>query len=219
MSRKLEPLTPEALEGLPAPCDSCVFWELGGVRHEPGASPADDDLVADAVVQKHAWHTAHGLEDGPAGRIVRIEGQLVAYALFAAADRLAPRRAPAPRPSDDALLLATAWVEPAHRGQGLGRLLLQSAVKEALRRDLEAVEVYGDRRYREQACVLPTQWLLHEGLEVVREHPRHPLLRLETRRTVRWAESFEHALEGILGRVPRVSAPAPQQVPQRIDRD
>jgi hypothetical protein len=46
-------------------------------------------------------------------------------------------------------------------------------------------------------------WLLHEGFEVHREHPRTPLLRLDVKRTVRWAESLEHALEEVLGALPR----------------
>jgi hypothetical protein len=87
-------------------------------------------------------------------------------------------------------------------------------LKEAIRLDAPAVEAYGDRRWRERSCVLPATWLLHEGFEVHREHPRTPLFRVDTKRTVRWAESVEHAWEEILGRLPRgVRVPVPEGVP------
>jgi hypothetical protein len=86
--------------------------------------------------------------------------------------------------------------------------LVQSAVKEALALDLPAVEAYGDRRWRESDCVLPVTWLLHEGFEVSAEHPRHPLLRLDAGRTVRWTEAIEQAVEEVLDRLPR-RAPSP----------
>ena len=210
MSRRLEPLLPDALEAFPDRCRSCLFWELGRPRpdpREPGT--AADELAGDPFVQKQAWFTAQSLEQGAPGRVVRDGDGIVGYALFARADRFALRRPPVPRASDDALLLATLWIAPHAREQGLGRLLLQGALKEALRLDLAAVEAYGDRRFREHDCVLPSMWLLHEGFEVHREHPRYPLLRLETRRTVRWAETIEQAFEGILDRV----RPDPERAP------
>jgi GNAT superfamily N-acetyltransferase len=143
-----------------------------------------------------------------------VDDEVAGYALFAPAGGFAPRSSLLPRVSPDALLLATLWVAVVHRGHGLGRLLVQAALKEAIRLDLTAVEVYGDRRWRERACVLPVTWLLHEGFEVHQEHPRTPLLRLETRRTARWAGSLEHAWEEVLGRIPRrVAAPGGESVP------
>ncbi len=85
---------------------------------------------------------------------------------------------------------------------------MRAAVREALRLELRAVEAHGDRRAREWDCVLPAAWLLHEGFEVAAEHPRYPLLRIDTGRVARWAESLEHAVEELLGR-PR-ARPVPQ---------
>lgn len=210
MSRRLEPLVPELLEGFPDRCRTCLFWELGRPRPDAREGPeVADELAGDAFVQKQAWFTSQTLEQGPPGRVVRVDGDVVGYALFAPPGRFAPRRAPVPRASEDALLLATLRVAPHVREQGVGRLLVQGAIKEAIRLDLPAVEAYGDRRYRQHDCVLPSTWLLHEGFEVRREHPRYPLLRLETRRTVRWAETLEHAFEGILERV----RPEPEGAP------
>ena len=139
-----------------------------------------------------------------------VDGEVVAYALFGPAGQFPSRPALTPPASDDALLLATVWVSAVHRDGGLGRLLVQASIKDAVRLGLRAVEAYGDRRWMERGCLLPATWLLHEGFEVHREHPRTPLFRLDTRRTLRWSESLEHALEEVLGRLPgRVAAPAP----------
>lgn len=218
MSTRLEQLRPELLEGFPERCRECLFWELGrprpDLRHDGG-----DELAGDAFVQKQAWFTAQSLEHGPPGRVLcDDDGRVVAYVLFAPPRQLAPRRPPVPRASEDALHIATLWVAPHVRDRGVGRLLLQAALKEALHLDLVAVEAYGDRRFREHDCVLPVMWLLHEGFVVHREHPRYPLLRIETRRTVRWAATLEHALEGMLGRVRPEPDRAPAPSPNRMER-
>lgn len=219
MGRRVEPLTPEALEAFPEACRVCLFWELGRPRPDLWAARDDDELAGDPQMQKQAWHTAQSLETGHAGRVVRDgAGRTAGYALFAVPGSFAPRRLPVPPLSADALELATLWIAPEHRESGLARLLLHAAIKEAIARDLAAVEAYGDRRFREADCVLPATWLLHEGFEVHREHPRYPVLRLETRRTVRWAEAFGDAVEGILERVRPDPERAPTPAPHTFDR-
>lgn len=213
---RLQPLIPEVLDEFPETCRRCLFWELGEARPDPRRvnGRSRDRAEEPALVQKQAWCSAHALDRAPPGGVVRVGNDLAGYALFARAGDFAPRRAPAPHTSDDALLLATAWVDPRYRERGVGRRLVQAAVKEAIRLDLGAVEVYGDRRFREQDCVLPSMWLLHEGFSIHREHPRYPLLRLETRRTVRWADALEHAWDEVTDRVPRlVPKPAPARQP------
>ncbi|MEX0834964.1 MAG: GNAT family N-acetyltransferase, partial [Nitriliruptor sp.] len=154
-------------------------------------------------VRKQAWVSALVQDGHPPGRLVRIDGEVAGYALFGPATAFARRRPPCPQASSDALLLATISIAPHWRERGIGRLLVQAALKDAIRAGAPAVEAYGDRRWLERGCVLPATWLLHEGFEVHREHPRTPLLRLDTKRTVRWAESLEHALEEMLGALPR----------------
>lgn len=216
MGRKVAPLKADALEALPERCQRCLFWELGQPRPDPreGSRPVRDELAGDRVVQKQAWATAAGLEWAPPGRVVRLDDRVVGYVVFAPAQRFAPRLAPVPMTSPDALHLSTLWVEPGVREGGFAKLLVAEAIKEAQRHDLKAVEAYGDRRYREAECVLPAQFLLKVGFEVYREHPRYPLLRLDTKRTLRWAESLEAALDEFLERLPR-KVPAPAPVPQR----
>lgn len=209
--RRVVALTGELLEELPAPCATCLFWERG----EP--CPDDRDRRAsterDAAIRKQAWASTRLQEGWAPGRAVRLDGALVAWVTFAPAGVFTALRPPSPRVSADALQLATLYVQPTLRGRGLGRLLLQAAVREALHADLAAVEAYGDRRWRERACLLPATWLLREGFEVHREAPRRPLLRLDVRRTVRWAPTLEAALEEMLGRLPR-----PARVPGGLAR-
>lgn len=219
MARRVRGLTGEDVEDLPGACATCLFWELGAAcpqprtRAVPAGRPLVDHHPSDPGLRKQAWVSARVQEGVVPGRIVTIDDHAVAYALFAPARTFAPRGRPVPPASDDTLLLATAWVLPVHRGAGLGRLLLQAAIREALRLEAPAVEVYGDRRFRERSCALPTAWLLHEGFTVHAEHPRTPLLRLDVRRTARWAGSLEHAWEEVLGRLPH---PAPTPRPGRV---
>ena len=215
MSRSKVALTSAEVDLLPAACRSCLFWEDGSTG--PILPPALRARHETPVERKRAWVSARVAEGTPPGAVLVVDDEVAGYALFAPIGGFAPRSSLLPRVSRDALLLATMWVAPAHRGCGLGRLLVQAALKEALRLDLAAVEVYGDRRWRERACVLPVTWLLHEGFEVHQEHPRTPLLRLETRRTARWAGSLEHAWEEVLGRIPRrVGVPGSEPAPGRV---
>lgn len=205
MARKVVELTSDALDQLPERCRHCLFWELGA----PRPIDVEDELAGDAAVQKCAWWKSIELEFGPPGRLVRVDGEPAAWCFFGSPSIFAARRAPVPSVSQDSLFLATLWVERPFRGAGLGRLLLHATVKEAIRRDLRAVEAYGDRRHREGACTLPGTWLLHEGFGVQREHPRYPLLRLDVRSLARWAEPIEHALEQALARLGRRVQPEP----------
>lgn len=220
--RRVVEVTAGDLERLPDRCRRCLFWELGASRPIDLEVGEPDEFGGDPSVQKPAWWRAVELGDRPEGgpgtvpgRAVRIDGETAGWCLAAPSGAFAPRRPPVPRPSDDALLLATIWVEPAFRGAGIGRQLVQAVAKEALRTEHRAVEAYGDRRHRDGACVLPGTWLLHEGFEVHREHPRYPLLRLEVDSIARWVEPLGHALEHALGRLARQrrTEPAPQRSP------
>ncbi len=206
MSRRVVHLTGDVWERLEVPCRGCLFWEFG----EPG--PSGVDARADreeASVRKQAWTTALLHAGIPAGRAVLVDGRPVGFVEFAPSGELAPRRPPVPATDRNALVLTTMWVDPAHRTRGLGRLLVREAVKAAIERGHGEVQAHADRRWRPDTCLLPITWLLHEGFEVAREHPRYPLLHLEVARTVRWSDSLEHAVEEVRDLLPR-RAPAPR---------
>lgn len=214
--RRVAVLAAADLDELPERCRSCLFWEHGCPRpiDRPGQAVGD-------VRRKAAWWRSVEFGEAPTvappivpGRVVRIEGRTAAWCELGPPRAFARGDFPLPSPSQDALLLATLHVEPEHRGRGLGKMLVQSVVKEAIRTERRAVEAYGDRRHRDDACMLPCAFLLHVGFEVHREHPRYPLLRLDTGRVARILEEVEHAVEQALDLLTpkRLPEPSPQRV-------
>ena len=213
VTRRASALTGGHTERLPGRCGECVFWELGAACPDAvhPALPAASGPLTEASTRKQAWISAQVQAGTSAGCVVSSADGITAYALFAPSTAFARRGPLVPATTAGSLHLATAYVRPSHRGIGLGRVLVHAAVREAIRMRLTSVEAYGDRWFRESGGVLPLSWLLHEGFVVHREHPRTPLLRLEVRRTVRWAASLEHALDEALGGVPRL-VPEPAKV-------
>ncbi len=120
------------------------------------------------------------------------------------------------------MLLATAVVLPEYAGGGLGRVLMQTVVKDLVKRgDIRALEAFGDTRPAgpgargagrgdgpSGSCVLPTDYLLRVGFKTQRAHPRYPRMRLELRSTVTWRDEVESALERLLGVVRPARQPA-----------
>ena len=76
--------------------------------------------------------------------------------------------------------LVTARIDPRYAGQGLGRVLVQSAAKHALRRGYRAMEAFGAGAPNEP-CLLPVDFLTAVGFHTVREHAAYPRLRLDLR--------------------------------------
>jgi GNAT superfamily N-acetyltransferase len=192
VSRRIRQLDVDVLDHLPDPCRSCVFWEVARAPRGPGPDPR---LGREA---KEAWWQATQLEWGVPGRAVYVDDVPVGYATFAPSEHF-PRARQFGRPSDDALLLATLWIDPAYRGQGLATMLLQSMLREVHRRGAKALEAYGARTSADLAapCMIPENFLLSRGFQVLRERERAPLLRLDLRQTARWQE-VGHALGGVL---------------------
>jgi hypothetical protein len=121
--------------------------------------------------------------------------------------------------SEDAVLLATAMVFPAYAGSGLGRVLMQTVVKDLVKRGgIRALEAIGDTRAPDKQqwargrgygdCVLPAEYLLRIGFKTHRAHPRYPRMRLELRTALTWRDEVESALEKLLGAVRPARRPA-----------
>jgi GNAT superfamily N-acetyltransferase len=204
LGRKLVPLGPETLDLLPAPCRRCAFWELGA-RARPRGSE-------EAGLQKEAWLSSVVLEWGPAGHVVSVDGEVAGYSLYAPTHMLDQVGFQAARPvSRDAVLLATLAVLPAFEGQGIGRVLLQTMARDLTKRKVRAVEAFADRVPAGRACHVPAEFLEASGFQVVREHPRYPLMRMDLRTALTWKDAREAALEVL--RVPAPAQPALRPAP------
>ncbi|MEU3600847.1 GNAT family N-acetyltransferase [Streptomyces sp. NPDC006798] len=196
MGRRLVPLTLDNLSDLPERCRSCVFWELDPVSGEAAVTAGRPGA------EKEAWLSAVLLEWGSCGRIVYVDEVAVGFVLYAP-PAYVPRSLAFPTSpvSADAVQLMTSWIAPGFQGQGLGRVLVQTVAKDALRRGFKAIEAFGDARWRQPACLLPADHLTAVGFKTVRPHPSYPRLRLELRTTLSWKEDVEQALDRLLGAV------------------
>lgn len=207
MSRRVVNITLDNLDDLPRRCRSCVFWELDPVAADRAVEAGNADL------EKEAWVSALLLEWGSCGKVLYVDGAAAGYAIFAP-PAWVPRAGlfPTSPVSADAVLLVTAQILPDFTGAGLGRMLIQGVAKDLMRRGVRAIEVFGDLRHEEPACVLPADYLLSVGFKTVRPHSRFPRLRLELRTALSWREDVEVALERLLGSMTPESALRPSRV-------
>ena len=204
MGREILPLTLDRLPDLPADCRECVFWELTPALSSRGRPCPSED--------KRGWLTTTLLEWGSPGRVAYVDGQPAGYITYAPA-HLVPRSVAFPTSpvSADAVVLMTARMAPRYAGQGLGRVLIQSAAKDVLRRGGRAMEAYGSAG-RAGECLLPTDFLLAVGFHTAREHPAYPRMRLDLRTALRWRSEVEQAVEKLFAPVRGLGARQPQPV-------
>ena len=209
MGRHVERLTLDNLAELPGDCAACTFWELDPVRRA--------QVRGHEAEEKAAWVSRMLREWGSVGRVVRVDGQVVGHLLWAPALHLpGAANLPTAPVSPDAVLLATGYLDPGYRGQGLGRLLVQAMAKDLIRHGgIGAVEAFGATRPRRDQCILPVDFLLAVGFRTHRAHPAYPRMRMDLRTTVSWREEFETALDrlrGVVSGKPQPVRPVPRDL-------
>ncbi|MBO0827590.1 MAG: GNAT family N-acetyltransferase [Streptosporangiales bacterium] len=197
MSRRIAHVTLDNLDDIPVRCRRCVFWELDPVGADRAHAAGTTEL------EKEAWVSAVLLDWGSCGCIAYVDDVPAGYVLYAA-PALVPRSVAFPTSpvSADAVLLMVAHVLPDFADGGLGRMLVQNAAKDLMRRGVKAIEAFGSAEWSAPACVLPVDFLLSVGFKTVRPHPRFPRLRLELKTALSWREDVEVALERLLGSLP-----------------
>jgi GNAT superfamily N-acetyltransferase len=212
MSRKVVRLTLDHLEELGAPCRSCLFWELDPVRR---------DRVTDACPEKDAWVSEVLREWGSCGRVVLVDDVPAGYAVYAP-EAFVPGAAAFPTApvSVDAVLLTTLHVEPAYRGGGLARMLVQGMARDLLERGgTGAIEAFGDPSGRGGRCRLPVEFLGSVGFKTHRPHPTAPRMRMELRTTLSWRDEVEVAFGRLVGAMRPKSARGPAPKATRASRE
>lgn len=205
--RQISSLTLDRAQDVPDPCASCIFWELDPALAAASIARGDPGL------DKEAWLSAAMLEWGSVGQIAYVDGVPAGYVTYAP-PYLVPRAAAFPTApvSADAVILMTARVVPDFAGQGLGRVLIQSAAKDVMRRGVRAIEAFGyrgDPGSPKAGCLIPVGFLTAVGFKTVREHRTYPRLRLDLRTALTWREDMEAAVERLLASVrsPALSPP------------
>lgn len=195
MTKVIE-LDAEGLAQLPATCRACVFWE--SAQAPRGPTPDGSGRAA----KESAWQATQ-LEWGSAGKAAYRDGRCVGYASFGPPEQVPRLRQLGWSCSEDAMILATMWVHPEHRCDGIGRALLQGCLSEAHRRGVQALEAVAERKGAlSTSCVLPADFLLANGFAVLHDRGRFPMLRLELSQTARWSP-LAQALDAVLERLGR----------------
>jgi hypothetical protein len=192
--RRVASITLDNLDDLPSRCRRCVFWELDQV------SQARAIEAGDPALEKESWVSNVLLQWGSCGKIIYVDGVAAGYVLYAPPQYVPKSIAfPTSPVSADAVLMMTANISSEFSGGGLGRVLVQSLVKDLTHRGIKAVEAFGDLKPDDLSCVMPADYLLAVGFKTVRPHLRFPRLRLEIKTALSWREDVEVALERLLG--------------------
>ena len=199
VGREVFSLTLDRLQDLPDPCVSCIFWEL-----DP-ALAAESMAGGEPGLDKESWLSSALLEWGSVGQIAYVDGVPAGYITYAP-PYLVPRAAAFPTApvAADAVILMATRVVPDFAGQGLGRVLIQGAAKDVMRRGIRAVEAFGylgEPDSPKAGCVIPAKFLTAVGFKTVREHCTYPRLRLDLRTALTWREDMEAAVERLLAAV------------------
>jgi GNAT superfamily N-acetyltransferase len=206
MTRRIVRLQPEHLAALDAPCGSCLFWERDPVARQRALDPA---------AEKAGWIAEVEREWGPCGQTALVDDVPVGYVLYAPAAFVPGAGAfPTAPVSPDAVLLTVAHVVPSAAGGGVGRMLVQRMARDLLKRDVRAVEAFGDERGG-RSCVLPVGFLEAVGFRTHRGHGSTPRMRMDLRTTVPWRREVEAAwgrLVGVVRPAPKTSR-APKATP------
>jgi GNAT superfamily N-acetyltransferase len=221
-------LTLDSLAELPSAARSCVHWELDATAATRAAANGAGAL------EKEAWLSNTLLEWGTCGQAVYVDGKMAGFAMYAP-PAYVPRAGSFPTSpvAPDSVILMALLVLPAHRGRGLGRVLVQGVARDlALRaatgcgsESARAIEAFGVSASRPPGhpvhdCPLPEGFLAATGFATVRSHRTYPRMRLDVRATTGWradvGQAWNRLRSGITvpraaaGLTNRTSQPAPR---------
>ena len=221
-------LTLDSLAELPSAARSCVYWELDATAAARAAANSAGAL------EKEAWLSNTLLEWGTCGKAVYVDGEIAGFAMYAP-PAYVPRAGSFPTSpvAADSVILMALMVLPAHRGRGLGRVLVMGVARDlALRaaaayghesaRAIEAFAVSANRPpgHPVHGCPLPEGFLAATGFATVRSHRTYPRMRLDVRATTGWRADVGQAWNRLRSgmTVPRAAAGLTNRTSQAAPR-
>jgi GNAT superfamily N-acetyltransferase len=190
------------------------MWETGGKSGPTCQRTADR-------AELESWVESVRAQWGECGRIAYENGEPLGFVKYAPG-RFFPQvvSMPSGPPDNDAVLIACLHVTSVARDAGLGKVLLQAALRDLVGRGEKAVEAYAAAESvdRERSPLMSIEFLLRQGFTVARPHPVYPLMRLELKSLATWTESVEAVLDAIqLPLRVRERVPAPLANPSKTE--
>lgn len=202
MARRLQPLTPELFDRLPAVCSGCAFWESREMAERVCGSVCDAGALRE-------WYATVSTEWGECGRVATDGNEVLGFVKYAPS-RYFPQALTFPSvPANlEVPLIACLHVSPDARHRGLGKLLLQAALRDLTLRGERCVETFASTEpiERELSPMPSMDFLLRQGFTVSRPDPAYPLMRLDMKSLALLTENLESVLESLF---------APLRSPQR----
>lgn len=193
MARRFRPLTSENAAALPPGCAGCVFWESDRPLPARCGSACDPALAS-------GWMSGVASEWGDCGRVVIEDGDVLGFIKYAPALMVPQaRHMVAGPPADNAVLICCMHIAPETRQRGLGKVLLQAALRDLVQRGERTVQAYATtlRTDYTTSPVVGVEFLLRMGFTVARPHPDMPLMQLDLRSLAAWTENLEAVLESL----------------------
>ncbi|MDI6692099.1 MAG: GNAT family N-acetyltransferase [Anaerosomatales bacterium] len=193
MARRFRPLDSAASALLPGRCAACAFWESPERLPLECGARCDTERVSSWVrTIEESW--------GSCGRVVVDDGVPLGFVKYAPASAVPQaRNMPSGPPDEAAVLVCCMHIVPEARQRGLGKVLMQAALRDLYQRGERVVQAYAAAGRVDYATspVVGVEFLLRMGFTAVRPHPEVPLMQLELKSLAAWAENLEAALEAL----------------------
>lgn len=199
--RKIIGLSTLDRDRLPTPCDGCLYWESAErMPFECGAKCDATEATERIRMIADGW--------GECGRAFVEDGEVLGFIKYAPPVYMPQaRHMPVGPPDGDAPLITCMHIDPDTRRTGVGGLLLRAAMRDLAQRGERTVQAYATTRRSDMSRVpvVGVEFLVRNGFTVARPHPEVPLLRVDLKALVSWAENLETVLESLRlpVRVPR----------------
>lgn len=172
MRRKITPINADNFNDLFSPCRFCLYWEAPQ-KSKPKSGPKN------AAALKEKWFKTILSEWGECGKILCQGNVVLAYAQFAPSEYFPQvRHYPAGPANRDAVFVSCLYVASPVRGRGLGKVLLQSVVRDLYKRNFKAIETFASKSTQENPSA-PLEFYLKNGFYILRDDRNFPLVRLD----------------------------------------